>query len=97
MANSFIWCQHTSQLVSPPSPPQMADMYGEVMDLNSELHKRIQEQEKDIRQLRTKLLQVCCVSPGPSPSSWLVWPPFVPSPQSTSKPKPKARPPEEKW
>ena len=51
----------------PPSPPQMADMYGEVMDLNSELHKRIQEQEKDIRQLRAKLLQVCCVSPGPAP------------------------------
>ena len=45
----------------------MANMYGEVMELNSELHKQIQEREKDIQQLRLKLLHVCCVSPTPVP------------------------------
>lgn len=48
-------------------PPQMANMYGEVMELNSELHKQIQEREKDIQRLRLKLLHVCCVSPAPVP------------------------------
>ena len=76
----------------------MAEMYGEVMDLNSELHKRIQEQEKDIRQLRTKLLQVCWASCTRHQS---VCPMASPQPlassQSTPKSKPKGKASEEKW
>ena len=38
---------------------QMANMHGEVMELNNQLHRKLQEKENDIRALNKKLSQVC--------------------------------------